>query len=204
MRRVVAVVAVGLAAALLAGCGQGGGQEPVGLASTTASTSATRPPTPTETAKPEVDDLSDPELGISFTDVPDLTGDEADVYNWVATYQLEYWRTLITNTVSPGFDVIAGPEAKAQMVAMVAQNTENGSQVGGSFATRVYDVVVDGDTATAHTCDDLSQVVVVDPEGTHTAADLGVAEPISRSFTLKRIAAEDRWVVGAPEAGPGC
>ena len=82
-------------------------------------------PTPTPTAQPEVYDLSDPDAGDRVQEVPDLTGDEADVYNWVATYQLEYWRAMTTNAVSPAFDVIAGPELKARIAEIAEKNAEH-------------------------------------------------------------------------------
>lgn len=174
----------------LAGC-TGGGQEPLGLSTVTADPSpeveATPTPTPTPTSiAGRVLDMSDPELGIVFDGVPVLSGDEADVYNWVATYELEVWRTLKTNKASPAFSVFASADVQARMTEIATNNTNDQSQFGGAFSVRIADIVVDGDTARATTCDDYRQVAVVEPDGPLTLEELGMAEPVLMEVTLAR------------------
>ena len=107
-------------------------------------------------------------LGIVFTDVPDLTGDEADVYNWVATYQLEYWRTLTTNTVSPAFEPHRLRDVQATMERIVRNNTENGQGSAGCSRRGSSTSPSTGTPRRATTCDDFSDGTFADPDGTYT------------------------------------
>jgi len=199
-RVLVGVLVVGV----LAGC-TGGGEEPSGLSTVTAEPTPEASPTPTPTPSPTsivgvVVDMSDPELGIVFDDIPALSGDEADVYNWIATYEQEYWRTLKTNEASPAFDVFTSADVKARMEEIAAINTADQSQYGGVFHVRISDISVDGDTATATTCDDYREVTVVEPDGPLTPEEAGLAEPISLKLTLARNPiGEGLWVVNTSE-----
>jgi len=183
---VVGVLVVGL----LAGC-TGGGQEPLGLSTVTADPSpeveATPTPTPTPTSiVGRVLDMSDPEFGIVFDAVPDLSGDEADVYNWVATFEQEYWRTLKTNEASPAFSVFTSADVQARLKEIATNNTNDQSQWSGVFHVRISDIGVDGDAARATTCDDYGQVTLVEPGGPVAPEEVGVAEPVLSEVTLAR------------------
>ena len=184
-------------ALVVAGCT---GDDP-DLPGLTASPTATPTPTPTPTPSPTsiagtVVDLSDPELGIVFEDVPDLSGDEADVYNWMSTYRAEYWRTMRTNEPSPAFSVFTSPELQAEMARLAAENVADGWTVDGEFHVTIGDVAVDGDTATATTCDDYSAVTVTDAEGPVTLEEAGVDVPLLLEATLTRSAhADGMWMV---------
>jgi len=168
-RQIAGLAAGVLVVGLLVGC-TGGGQEPLGLLTVTADPSPEVEPTPTPTPTPTsivgvVLDMSDPELGIVFDAVPDLSGDEADVYNWIATYRQEYWRTLVTNEASPAFAVFTSPEIRARMSEIAANNTADQSVWDGEFHVTISDISVDGDTASGTSCDDYRQVTVEEPEG---------------------------------------
>ncbi len=186
-----------VAAFVLAGC-SGSDPDMPGL---TASPTATPTPTPTPTPSPTsiagtVVDLSDPELGIVFEDVPDLSGDEADVYNWLATYRVEYWRTLTTNAASPAFDVFTSPELQADMARIAAENAADEWSVEGTFRVTIGDIVVNGDTATATTCDDYTAVTISDRDGLVTLEELGAEAPALLQASLSRSAhAEGMWTV---------
>lgn len=200
MRRVGAV-AVCLGMLVLAGC-TSQAQEPPGLTATpTAEPSASATPEPTAT--PETQDLSNPELGIVFDDVPALTGDEADVYNLVATYQLEYWRTMTTNTVSPAFGVIGSADVQAVMNRIATNNAADSVDIGGTFRTRVSDVAVEGDSATATTCDDYREATFADADGPDTPETAGFAEPRLKSLQIQRLEG-NRWLVGTSEVTGSC
>jgi hypothetical protein len=210
MSRRVAGATVGLfVIGVLAGC-TGGGQEPVGLSTVTASPSQEVEPTPTPTPTPtsilgRVQDMSDPELGIVFDDVPDLAGDEADVHNWIATFEQEYWRTLITNTVSPAFDVFTSPEIQARMAEIAANNTADQSLWGGVFHVRIADIVVDGDTATGTTCDDYRQVTLEEPGGPVSVEARGDDVPIFiRVHLVRNPIGEGLWTIQSNEGLGGC
>jgi len=199
--RGIARVLVGvLVVGVLVGC-TGGGEEPSGLSTVTAEPTPEASPTPTPTPSPTsivgvVVDMSDPELGIVFDDIPALSGDEADVYNWIATFEQEYWRTLKTNEASPAFDVFTSADVKARMEEIAANNTAGQSKVGGVFHVRISDVSVDGDTARAATCDDYGQVTPEDADGPQTLEEVGLAEPVLLEVTLARnTAGEGLWTI---------
>ena len=204
VRRASAMVVCAVAALVLAGCTGSGDPDMPGL---TASPSATRTPTPTPSPTSiagTVVDLSDPELGIVFEDVPDLSGDEADVYNWAATFQVEYWRTMTTNQVSPGMAVIAGPEVQTRMDRMVTNNAGNQLDVGGELAVVIARITVSGDTASAWMCDDFTGATFADPNGEYTPEEMGMDVPIAKTATLTRGAAEGQWIVGLLEDAGSC
>ena len=196
-RGVAAGVACAVVVLAVAGCT---GRDDPDMPGLTASPSATRTPTPTPSPTSiagTVVDLSDPELGIVFEDVPDLSGDEADVYNWVGTYKVEYWRAMRTNTMSPAFAVFASPEAQAEIEGLVAENAADGWVVEGVYRVAISDVAVTGDAATAMVCDDYTDVTVTDNDGPVTLEDAGVATPLLLEVTLARNpVAEGLWMVG--------
>jgi len=192
VKRVGTVVAV-LAALVLTGC-TSQAQEPPGLTASPTSV-ATSAPTPSETVPAsQTPDPSDPELGIVFEDVPDLTGDEADVWNTAATYRVEYWRTMTTNTVSPGFGAIAFGDTLEVMENIAATNAGISAQIGGTFRTRVFDVTITGDEASAMACDMYADVTFASVEGPATPQEAGFGENRLLRMPMKRI--DDRWLIG--------
>ncbi|WP_156043731.1 hypothetical protein [Cellulomonas sp. URHE0023] len=201
MSRAVWVVVSAVCVGVLAGC-SGSPDEPAGLSATP--TTAVEPsPTPTPTPSSEVQDQSDAELGIVFTDVPVMTGDEADVYNTLATLEKEYWRTLTSNTVSPAYSVIASAEIQARMQQAATSNANDLGQIGGVLHTSVGNVVVTGDTAQGSACEDFSAATFADKDGTYTPDEAGFNKRLS-SFTLGRVPGEDRWIVLTTVAGDPC
>ncbi len=200
-------VAVGLACAvvvLVAGCTGNDPDLPGLTASPSPSVTPTPTPSPTSIAGTVVD-LSDPELGIVFEDVPDLSGDEADVYNWVSTFEVEYWRTLTTNSVSPGFDVFASAEERAKMARFAEQNTTAGLEIAGTYRVTIDDIVVNGDTATGLACDNYADVTLARPDGPRTLADEGIEVPRLVEFTLARSdLGEGQWIVVTSDGVGSC
>lgn len=156
---------------LAAGCSSQA-VEPPGLTATP-TPSASSSPSATADADPALEP-SDPELGIVFEDVPQLSGAEVDVYNAAAAYQKEYWRMMTTNTVGPGFDVLASPEVKAMMQRIATQNTGLELVIRGVLRTRISGVVVEGQSATVAVCDDYREVTASDPNGTYTSQEVGL------------------------------
>ena len=204
VRRASAMVVCAVAALVLAGCTGNDPDMPGLTASPTATPTPTPTPTPTSIAGTVVD-LSDPELGIVFEDVPDLSGDEADVYNWISTFEVEYWRTLTTNQVSPGFDVFASAEERAKMASFAEQNTTAGLEIAGTYRVAIDDIVVSGDTATGFACDDYADVTLARPDGPRTLEDEGIAVPRLIEFTLARSdPAEGLWLVVTSDGVASC
>ena len=192
MNRIHMIVGSAMCALVLAGCTSEATEPPGPTASPTASESATPTPTPTPT---QFQEQSDPELGIVFEDAPVLEGDAADVYNWIATYNKEYWRTMTTNTLSPAFSILASPEVQATMQQVADTNTNIQGSVGGVLHSRIGDIVVNGGTATGTVCDNYRDVTFTDPNGSYTPTDVGFGTPRHKTLTLTRIAAEARWMV---------
>jgi hypothetical protein len=190
--------ALAVVVALTAGC-TAAAKEPVGLTASPTATAAPRPtPTPSPTPTPTsgvVVEKSDSTLGIVFEAAPDVSGDAADVYNWMATYEKEVWRTLTTNTVSPALSIMASAEVQATMQQMATSNASDQAKVGGVFRARITDISVDGDTAHAKTCDDYREATFADAKGTYTPKEAGFGEARLSDFTLVRVAGESRWKI---------
>ena len=147
---------------------------------------------------------SDPDLGIVFDDVPDLTGDEADVYNWIATYEKAYWSTMTTNQVSTDFSLLASAEVQARMQQIAAQNVGIAAEIGGVIRVEVREIAVDGDSARAVACVDYSEATFADPDGTYTPDEAGFGGTFRESLTLARLATEDRWMIMTTEVEATC
>ncbi|SFK57177.1 hypothetical protein, partial [Cellulomonas sp. KH9] len=141
---------------------------------------------------------SDPDLGIVFEDVPQLEGEQVDVYNTVAYFQKEYWRMMRTNELSPGFDIVASPELRTMMQGVATQNADQQLTLGGVFHTSIGAVVVEGGTATVTVCDDYREVTGTDPAGTYTSQEIGL-ENLASQLTLGP-SVGDAWIVltGSP------
>ena len=176
--------------------------EPPGLtASPTATTTDAPTPTPEPTATDGIQVHSDPEAGIVFEDVPDLTGDEAEVYNWIATYQKAFWQTLRTNEVSGTFATFTSAEIQDTMARIVSNNTRDGVGIAGVFHTRITDVVVTGDGATALVCDDFRESTFTTADGTFNATEAQQDIPQLGKVELLRLE-DDLWYVNR-ETGAG-
>ena len=202
-------LAVGvLAVGALTGCGDAGGEEPLGMPTVTTTPTPEPTPTPTPTRTSIVGvvlDMSDPELGIVFDEPPALSGDEADVYNWVATYEQEYWRTLLDNEASYAFEVFTSADLQTRMEEIAATNTADQSEFGGVYHVRISDITVDGNTATATTCDDYTEVTIVEPDGPLTLEELDLATPHLEKVTLIRdLRGEGVWIINLVERTGEC
>jgi hypothetical protein len=201
MRQAVGVVVVTVIVGALAGCTGSTPEAPSPTVSATVS--ATPFPTPTPTPTSDVNDESDTALGIVFGDAPPLEGDAAQVYNWVSVFEKEYWRTLTTNQVSPAFDLIGSPEVQTQMENVANKNAASNLDIGGTFHVVISDVVVDpaAGTATASACTDLTQATFSDPNGSYTAAQVGVPEPIRNELRLQQVLGDQWRIATSNETG---
>ena len=170
---------------LLTAC-TSGAVEPPGLTGSPSPT-ATSSPTPEPTPTDGIQVHDDPELGIVFEDVPDLTGDEAEVYNWVATYQKAFWQTLRTNEVADTFATFTSAEIQETMAGIAAGNTADGVTIAGTFHTRISNVVVTGDTASAVRCSDFRDATFSNAEGTFNAVEAQWDVPQRSTLELLRL-----------------
>lgn len=170
---------------LLTGCTQA--EQPVIRPTPTQTSSPTPEPSPTPTDGIQVH--SNPETGITFADEPDLAGDEAEVYNWVAMFQNALWDTLRTNTPSTVFMTYASAEVQASMQRIASNNTASGVQIGGTYTTTISDIAITTDdagmtTATATVCDDFRQATYTTDAGTFTAEDVEQDVPQRNTYEL--------------------
>lgn len=160
--------------------------------------SATPSATPTPTPEPSPTDgiqvHSDPATGIVFEGVPDLTGDEAEVYNWIAIYQKSFWETLRTNEVSSNFAAMSSTEIQDTMARIAANNAAEEARIGGEFHTTISNIVVTGETATGVKCDDFRQATFVNNTGQHTVEEAGQAVPQRGTVELLRLA-DGTWYI---------
>jgi hypothetical protein len=198
MRRAV-VVGTALSIAVLAGCSTQESDPPAPTSSTTVVPSATPTPTPSPTGIVETSDL---ELGIVLDDVPEVGGDEAQVYNWAATYEKEYWRTLTTNVVSPAMSLLASPELQQRVATLAQSNVDDKWVIAGTMHVRIDSIVVDGDTASAAVCRDFSDTTATEDGRALTPEELG-PDLVPKQMTLARVAGEQRWTVLTSETGAG-
>jgi hypothetical protein len=148
MRR-VPVFPVVLVAAMcmvaVAGCSSPA-KEPPGLTASPSPASESPTPTPTPTfAGPT--DLSDPELGVVFTGIPQVEDQStSDAIETFMYFEIEYWKALTTNEVRPGPWVIASDEAIAWIQGNVDRSKIDGWASNGTLATSIE--VVSGDETT--------------------------------------------------------
>ena len=173
--RVREVLVVGACVTLLAGCAAEKA-DPPGL--TASPTPAARPsapePTPTERT---ATDLSDPELGIVFDDIPDVTGAAASAHDAAAIFEAENWRSTTTGSVSPALAPFVSPELLRKVEYSVQRNAEDGWSFDGTMHITISDVVVDAATATVSVCSDYENVLFISSDGTppQTFEELGVS-----------------------------
>ena len=198
MRRTGALAAA-FAVTLLAGCSASDPDMP-GLTATpsaepSATTSATPTPTPTGAR-----DLSDPELGIVFTDYPhDPDEQTVAVVETYMLFEKEFWRASTTNSVPPGPWVVASDDAIAWIRAQVESSD---TRQGGTLETALSLVAIDESTATLDVCRVLGEVTFVDPDGaTRTAAEAGLPATAGVRATLDVVPSGGWQVVAVDNTG---
>ena len=174
--------------------------EPPGLTASP-TTTPTPSPTPEPTPTDGIQVHSDPEAGIFFEEVPDLSGDEAEVYNWIATYQKAYWQTLRTNELSGTLASIASADMQATLQQIATDNAASGVRVTGTFRTRITDIVVTGDTATGVKCDDLREATFATAEHEWTPTEVGTDVPERGTVELTRLDGGVWYINNVLEAG---
>jgi len=205
MRRAGAVVLSAACLTALAACSAATKADVGPSVLPTRATSAAATPSPTAasptpvasaaaTTMTDVKDLSDPKLGIEFVDVPSLGGSKADVYNSLARYEVEYWRTLTTNKVSGGASEVFGADAVTSLKKIATQNTKNRSDIGGTFRSTITSITIsdNGGHATATVCDNFDDATFKDPDGTYTPHEAGF-DPTKKEITVVPGVVDGTW-----------
>ncbi|WP_250443254.1 hypothetical protein [Actinotalea sp. C106] len=210
MRRVRVVVVGALGVALLVGCSPSGPDQPEvtapPAAPPTPAASPTPAATPTPTSSPAASgprDLSDPELGIVFTDFPrDQDEQTAAAIQTYMLFEIEFWKALTTNTVPPGPWAVASDEAIARISAQVDPNAANGWSAAGTLGSAVSEVSVDEATASLEICLDWREATFTNTDGTTVSAAEVDSEPLSKAH-VSLVMASTGWQVDTYEpAGP--
>lgn len=183
MRRVQLVVSAAVCLGLLSGCAAQTSDTPGSTASPTTTASSTPSPT-AEAAGPR--DLSDPELGVEFTDFPRDQGEQtAAAIETFMLFEIQFWRASTTNTVPPGPWAVASDEAIAWIQAQVDGNTASGFVVGGELSTSIAVDSVGADRAVLTVCRDLGRLTFIDGAGTSLpASEIGVPATSAARITL--------------------
>lgn len=192
MSRIVAVCGGLLVViSLTVGC-SAAAEEPVGLK---ASPTATRYPTPEPTPTDGPEDLSDPEVGIVFEDIPAVTGDAADVHNWMSTFEVKSWSSTSTNVVSASLSAFTSGTVYEDIKAVIESNEAKENVMGGVLRVRIGDISVDGDTAKGTACRNYTDVTFANAGKTYTVQEAGRDQLRLMEMTLTRVSGEDRWTI---------
>ncbi len=199
------VVSVGvLVLGLLAGC-TGGGQEPAGLSTVTASPTTENEPTPTPSPTPTGPvDRSDEEVGIVFEDLPQVEGDALTALDTLTLYELEEQRATKTGVFDRSLAMIASSEMLELVEYQVQQNAENGWNVGGVVVSVVDIVDADAHTAHATVCRDYADVTFTKDGVTYTAAESGYSERTLDAVIMSRLDDTSPWMVLSYERTGTC
>ncbi|MDT0166770.1 hypothetical protein Q9R32_14545 [Actinotalea sp. AC32] len=195
---VVAAVLVGV----LAGCTA---DEPRVGETTAASPTETAEPTPTPTPTPVADgpmDRSDAGLGITFTNLPQVTGDLRAALDAYTLFEVEYRRSLTGGAVTPELELLAAPPIVEAVRGTVETNAADGDSVAGEIRIDVLDVQGGSGAAVVDVCIDERDVTYTsDSAGTRTGADLGF-EPFRLGVAMAQ--GPTGWTVDSQEEKGSC
>ena len=193
---VIGVVAVGL----LAGCAAAG-REPPGL---TASPSvAVESPTPSPTVEGPID-RSDPDLGIVFTDLPDVTGDARSALDMLTLFEVEFWRAQSSGNYDSGIGLIAAPDVTSVVKAQVDGNNAGGWSLSGVLTIRAAVDQATEVSATASVCRDFSEVLFSNAGVTQSASEVGIVAGDLVEVSMSRDGADGGWTVGSYAVAGTC
>ncbi|WP_188484611.1 hypothetical protein [Cellulomonas carbonis] len=195
---VVAVVLVGV----LAGCTA---DEPTVGQPPSPTVTVEPTPTPTPTPAPTAEgpmDRSDAELGITFTNLPEVTGDLRAALDAYTLFEVEYRRSLTSGGVTPELELLAAPE----IVETVRNTVENirtaGNVVGGTTTLDLRDVQGGSGAAIVEACLDERDSTLTSASGeAQTGAERGL-QPIRIRADLSQ--GPTGWMVASQEVGGSC
>lgn len=204
MRRAGAIAVAAVCVGTLVGCSSPTSDLPGLTASPTISASPTPTPTPTPaSAGPR--DLSDPALGIIFTDFPhDQDEQTAAAIETYMLFETKFWRALTTNVVAPGPWAIASDDSIAWIQAQVGPNSENGWTTSGTYRTSVQVVSAAEGTTVLAVCTNWLEVTFKNVDGTTTTAVDGGLDATSGTLISMSNAFSTGWKVVGHEITGTC
>lgn len=182
MRRAGAIAVAAVCVGTLVGCSSPTSDLPGLTASPTISASPTPTPTP---ASAGARDLSDPALGIIFTDFPhDQDEQTAAAIETYMLFETEFWRALTTNVVAPGPWAIASDDSIAWIQAQVGPNSADGWSLTGQLSTSVAIVARDAERMTLDVCRSWSKAGFVQTPSGESLTTEGAGFPQTSRLTL--------------------
>ena len=193
-----------LSVALIAGC-TGNDPDLPGLTATPSTEPPATTPIPTPTPA-GARDLSDPELGIVFTDYPhDLDEQVVAAVEAYMLFETEFWRALTTNVVPPGPWVIASDDAIAWIQAQVGPNAAAGWVLDGTLRTSVAVAARADSRLSLDVCRNWEQTHFVEPATGDTATNDELDLAATSRVTLDLVNVEGTgWQVTAHELTGEC
>lgn len=210
-RRLLAVVLVGL----MVGCSSSE-QETVAHKTPASSTGAKVEPTRTEEPE-EVSaiDRSDPGLGVTFTELPDVTSETVDAVDALTLYEVELWRAYVALDFSSELDALVSEDVAAALTSIIDQFAENGVSISGEEVFAVTDAVLGEDpvlgtpTVDVGVCEDASAIMYsVNGDDPKTAAERGAApEAFAQKYTYTMVSpssADGSWYLSQASAPVSC
>lgn len=163
----------------LSGCAEGPDDEDTTPASTTAATSTSEPATTTEAPADDVE---------TTTAEPELTEaeqDEADIQETLQGYSAALDQAITGQESIEAIYPYSRDTAREQWVTQVMAYEAQGITSSGTTDLEVLEISVDGDTADAQACVDLSDLEAVDANGDSFVAE-GRPDEVLNHFVLER------------------
>lgn len=208
MRRITSSALVAVLLAALAGCSSGGDdagfgdlRPTVGAGTETDDTKSdgTKTATPEPTEAGPID-RSDAELGITFLDLPEATGDEVAAVDAATLFLLAYWLAWTEEEVEEDLDLALGSSVSDYLAFQITEEAQafltTGGTVSGTALYEVTDVRIEQDPpeganavdqmAFVTGCRDISQVLYGQPgEEPKPAVEYGTpVENLRYSFEI--------------------
>ncbi|MBI9114551.1 hypothetical protein [Sanguibacter suaedae] len=187
--RAMLLPAVLVGAIALTGCSDQGTQpEP----SPTSATADPVPPTETPTSEAPQEgvlvDHTDESVGLVFSDLPDVSGDEADILNTYQQFEHEVWFTNTTASLSETVaEVTTGSVAPFFQERITTLTSGDPAVLGGRtiFSSLTVEAV-DGDVALVTSCADRREVTVEFADRTVSALEDGSSPTYVAHTTVLR------------------
>jgi len=192
MRTTITTVLATATLLACAACTSSDPQDPVTTpAATPTPTVATSTPTPTASPTPAstavtadgVIDRTDEDLGIVFTDLPDVTGPAIDALNTYTLFESDFWKATTTSKIPAELEQLTSPKVYDLVKTQVDTNKKNGYTMGGTNRIAITEVKdVDSTSATIVGCHDFDDWQITKKDGSteEPPAHLSVTVTMSR------------------------
>jgi len=168
-----------------------------------ATPTSTASPTPASTAVTAdgVIDRTDEDLGIVFTDLPDVTGPAIDALNTYTLFETDFWKATTTSKVPDDLAQITSNSVFDTVKTQADTNKKNGYTIDGVNRIAIIDLKDTSSTkATIVTCQSDEDWVVTNKSG-DTEKNLG---PVVVTATVERPSGMPAWQVSTYTLGDAC